>query len=147
ALKALEAMGPKALGALRKAQEHSDPEVQRRVAMLLPAIDTAALLTPKRVTVHLKKRTFRQIVDELSKKTGYKVEFWGGNDQQVFDLNCDDLPFWEAFDRVCQAAGMVLQVGYGDDVLRLNHQDSYVPYVKHDGVFRLVANSFNFSRH
>src|SRR5262249_34541340 len=89
----------------------------------------------------------RQIVDELSKKTGYKVEFWGGNDQQVYDLDCDAMPFWEAFDRLCQAAGMVLQVGYGDDVLRLNHQDSYVPYVKHEGVFRLVANSFSFNRH
>src|SRR5262249_8732909 len=64
AAKALEAMGPKALGGLRKAREHSDPEVQRRVEALLPAIETAALLTPKRVTVHLKKRTVRQIVDE-----------------------------------------------------------------------------------
>lgn len=146
AARELQALGSKAVAALRKAAQHPDAEVQRRAAALLPSIETAALLAPKRVTIHLKKKTVAQIVAELSKQTGYKVEFLNGNEQRLYDLECDNLPFWEAFDRLCQPAGLVLQIGYGDNILRLNHQESYVPYVNYKGAFRLVANSFSYNR-
>jgi hypothetical protein len=144
--KALETLGTKALPALRKARDHADPEVQRRVGLILPQLEIAELLAPKRVTLDLKKKTVRQIMDELSKKSGYKIEFFGGDPQQLYDLKANNLPFWEAFDRLCQSAGLVLQIGYGDNVIRLNQQDSYVPYVNYRGSFRLVANSFNYNR-
>jgi hypothetical protein len=144
--KSLRAMGIRAIGSLRKARQHTDPEVQRRVENILPGLETALLLEPKRLTIHAKKKTIRQILDELTKHTGYKIECWG-NDQQVYDLDGDNVTFWEAFDRLCQSAGLVMQIGYGDNILRLNHQDSYAPYVCRDGAFRLVANSFSYKRH
>jgi hypothetical protein len=144
--KALEAMGAKAISALRKAKDHSDPEICRRVAVLLPMLEHAAMVAPKRVTMNLSKKPLKQILDELTKQTGYKIQSWGGDDKKVYDLKCDNVPFWEAFDRLSQAAGLVLQPSYGDEYLRLNQQGSYVPYIKHDGAFRLVASNFNHNK-
>src|SRR5262249_53981732 len=146
AAKELRLLGVKALGALRKAKDHPDAEVQRRVAIILPAIETALLLEPRRVTVHLKRKTARQIVDELQRQTGFQVESWAGVEAQLFDLDCADLPFWEAFDRVCQSAGLVLQGGYGEEILQVNPQASFVPHVCYRGAFRVSANSFHYSR-
>jgi hypothetical protein len=144
--KSLESLGSRALPALRKAREHEDPEVRRRVATLLRTLENAALLAPKRVTVNLTRKPIRQVMDELAKQTGYKIEMWGGNDQGMCDLKCENLPFWQAFDRVARAGGLVLQIGYGDDHLRVNQQDSYVPYIAYDGSFRVVANSFHYNK-
>jgi hypothetical protein len=143
AYKALEALGAKAIPALRKAKDHADAEVCRRVGMLLPKLEHAVMVAPKRVTINMTKKPLKQIFDELTKQTGYKFQSWGGDDKLTFDLKCDNAPFWEAFDRLCQAAGLVLQPSYGDEYLRLNQQASYVPYIKHDGAFRLVASNFN----
>ncbi|HMF14631.1 MAG TPA: hypothetical protein VKE94_20085 [Gemmataceae bacterium] len=146
AAKELRQLSVKALGALRKAKDHPDAEVQRRVSTLLAAIETAVLLEPRRVTVHLKRKTARQIVDELQRQTGFQIGPWASVDTQLYDLDCDDLPFWEAFDRVCQSAGLVLQGGYGEEILQVNPQSSFVPHVCYRGAFRVSANSFNYSR-
>jgi hypothetical protein len=143
AYKALEALGAKAIPALRRAKDHSDAEISRRVGILLPRLEHAVMVAPKRVTLNLKKKPLKQILDELTKQTGYKIQSWGGDDKLQYDLVCDNVPFWDAFERLSQAAGLVLQPSYGDEYLRLNQQASFVPHVTRDGAFRLVANSFN----
>src|SRR5437879_6205959 len=49
----LEALGARVVPALRQALGHPDTEVRRRLRELIPAIETAALLAPRRVTLHL----------------------------------------------------------------------------------------------
>jgi hypothetical protein len=56
------------------------------------------------------------------------------------------VPFWEAMDRISVAGGLVLMQGYGDQTIRLQAQDSYVPFISYDGPFRLVANGFQRNR-
>src|SRR5262249_29428405 len=146
AAKELRLLGVKAVGALRKAKDHPDAEVQRRVATLLPAIETAVLLEPRRVTVHVKKKTDRQIVDELQRQTGFQIGPWASVDTQLYDLDCDALPFWEAFDRICQSAGLVLKEGNDEETLQVYPQASFVPHVCYRGAFRVSANSFHYSR-
>jgi hypothetical protein len=146
AVKRLEALGPAALPALRKAEKHSDPEIRRRVSDLIPTLEVASLLAPKRVTLNVKKKSMRQVFDEVTKQTGYKIEFWVNNEQQLYDFEINDQPFWPALDQLGNTAGLVLQQGYGDDRIRMNQQDGYVPYVCYDGPIRVVANSFNHYR-
>jgi len=146
AVKQLEALGPAALPALYKVQKHDDPEVRRRVSDLIPTLEVAALLAPKRITLNVKKKPIRQVFDEITKQTGYKIEFGVNNEQQLYDFEINDQPFWPAIDLLCHSTGLVLQQGYGDDRIRMNQQDGYVPYICYDGPIRIVANSFNHYR-
>lgn len=146
AARQLEAMGAAALPALVKAQKHEDPEIRRRVADLIPGLEVAAILAPKRVTLNVEKKPMRQVFEEVTKQTGYKIESYVSNEQQPFDFRIDNQPFWPALDQLCQTAGLILQQGYGDDRIRLHHQDGYVPYVCYDGPIRIVANGFQHYR-
>jgi hypothetical protein len=141
----LKAEGPKALPALREALSHPDPEVRRRVGELVPALETAVLLTPKRVTLRVNNRPIREILDAIEKQSDYKIESWGSL-RTTCSFDFTDLTFWEALDRVCQSAGLVLQQGYGDDRIRLQARDGHVPFVQYDGPFRLVPTGFQLYR-
>jgi len=142
AMRALEALGPQALPEMRKALPNEDAEIARRLAALIPRMETAARLTPKRVTLKASQQPLQKIVQELAKQSGYPIDFWGGgNLERRYDLQLDNVTFWEAFDRIDQLAGLVPQSGYGDDRLRVQHQDTVTPHVCRDGCFRAVAGS------
>lgn len=142
----LEAMGPAILPALQKAQKHEDPEVRRRAAELMPSLELAALMAPKRVSLDIRRKPIRQVLDEVSRQTGYKIECFVNNEQQPFDFQIDNQPFWPALDQICTQSGLMLQQGYGDDRLRLHPQEGHVPFICYDGPVRLVANSIQHYR-
>jgi hypothetical protein len=152
AVQAIEGMGPEVLEALRQAQNHEDAEVRSRVTALLPAKERAAILAPKRVTVQMPKGKVRQAIQEIAKQTGYKIEVWpdagsnGSREDQVFDFQFHNTPFWEALDTICQQGGVVLQMGYGNEGLRLHFQDSFVPYIHRTGPYRVVAHGFHYGK-
>jgi hypothetical protein len=150
--RALVARGAEALPALRKARNHKDVEVRRRVEALLEPLEAALLVAPKRINLVLNQRTIREAVAELSKQTGYKIELWpepqfnGEREKQRHNFRFVDLPFWEALDEISAAGGLVLQQNYGVDHLRLHFQEEQVPYVSHSGMFRVTAQGFQHNR-
>jgi hypothetical protein len=152
ARKALIARGAEALPAMQKGRAHADPEVRRRLDELIPPLERALALAPKRVTLHATNKPIREIIEALTKQTGYK---FGGlehpgveRDKLAYTFHFDQLPFWQAMDQVCEAGGYVLQQGYyGDDNLRLFRQpDSSVPFIAYDGPFKVIATGFNYNR-
>jgi hypothetical protein len=146
ATRLLRSLGPDALPELRPARDSADPEVRRRLDEVIASLETAALLTPKFVTLDVQKRTVRQIFQEITRQTGYKIEFWTANEQHTYSFKFDRVPFWEAADQVCHAAGLVYMPYYGDDAVHFNAQETYVPFLGYDGAFRLVANGFQQNR-
>ncbi len=142
----LRAAGVKALPALREALNHPDAEVRHRASELVPALETAALLAPRRVTIRVRNRPLPEVFEQIRKQTGYKIESWGAGSRAAYTFDLADVPFWEALDTVCRASGMVLQQGYGDDRIRLHAQEGYAPYVQYDGPFRLVPTGFQHFR-
>jgi hypothetical protein len=142
----LEGLGPDILPQLRPARDAADPETRRRLDELIGRFETAVTLAPKRLTLDVHNKTIRQVFQEVTRQTGYKIEFWTGNEQQPYSFKFDRVPFWEALDQICQASGLVYQAGYGDDAVHLQSTESYVPYVCYDGAFRLVANGFQQNR-
>jgi hypothetical protein len=150
--RALVARGAAALPALRKARNHKDAEVRRRIEALIEPLESALLVAPTRINLVLNQRTIREAVAELSKQTGYKIELWpdaqfnGEREKQLHNFRFVDMPFWEALDAVSTAGGLVLQQNYGIDHLRLHFQEEQVPYVSHHGMFRVVALGFNHNR-
>jgi len=104
------------------------------------------------VTLHLNHKPLRAILAEFTKQTGYRLATWpdpqmnGDKDKTVYSFHFDQLPFWEALDKLCETTGLVLQQNYGEDSLRLYYQDCYVPFVSYKGPFRVVASGFNYMR-
>jgi hypothetical protein len=147
ALEKLEAEGAAALPALRQGLTHPDPEVRRRLRDLVPELEARIILAPKRVTLKM-TGTIPDVLKEITKQTGYKVESWGGAppQQQAHTFDFAAVPFWEAIDRIGQQTGLVVQTGYGDNRVVLQPQDAINPYVWHEGPFRFVANSVQQNR-
>ncbi len=150
--KALAERGTAVLPALRQARTHKDPEVRRRVEALIAPLEAAALIAPKRVTLHIKQLPVRDAVHEIAKQTGYKIDvypearFNGDREKHRYSFDLDQVPFWEALDRVATAGGLVLQQVWGSDAIRLQFEDSQEPFVYHSGMFRLAAQSFHYNR-
>jgi hypothetical protein len=142
----LESEGTKALPELRKASGHPDAEIRRRIADLIPKIELAAVLAPKRVSLKVSAKTLKEVCDEIGKQTGYKLESWPANPQKAYTFDFENLTFWEALDRVCQEAGLGVQQNHGDTIVRLQQQDAQSPYVHYEGAFRFVATSFQHFR-
>ncbi len=103
--------GIAALPALKAAIDHPDAEVRRRALELVPALETAVLISPRRVTLSGTDRTVRQWIDDLAKQTGYGIDCWGEDAGQKLSLELHEVPFWEALDRISRETGLVLQPG------------------------------------
>ena len=142
ASRALKEAGLKALPALRQAVNHPDAEVRLRVHDLLPALETAVLLTPKRFTATFEQKPLKEVIDALSKQTGYTVEFNTPDPNRLYTFRFAGASFWDAVDEICRAAGLAPQTNYGDDHVRLYPTDADCPFIVRDGAFRFTALNF-----
>jgi hypothetical protein len=145
----LEAEGMKAVPALKKALGHPDAEVRRRVYDLIPRIESASFVAPRRVTLQMSNKPLRALFDEMTKQTGQKVEFWTTPNlsQQTHSCDLKDATFWQALDEICREAKLVVQPNYGgEERVVLQNQGGYTPYVYHEGAFRFVPTGFQMYR-
>ncbi len=113
ATKALDALGPLALDALRKASESPDPEVRRRATALVRQIqkrlDVDTTLAPRKLRLDVKDAPLSEVVAELRKKSRFDVQLdpkLAEPDRKV-TLDTGEVSFWEALDKLCAAAGLV----------------------------------------
>lgn len=149
--RALGARGVEVLPALRKARDHQDPEVRRRLEEMIPTLEAIATLAPRRVTLDLVNKPLKEAIESVSKQTGYKISFPEGQvnprgEKLVFTFQMKNATFWEAIDRICEVSGLHMQPGYGEEPFRLYFQDSHTPYVHRNGPFRVVADGFHYNR-
>lgn len=147
----LTKLGEKALPAMRAVLlSTDDAEVQRRLVVLVRKMDTDRLVSPKRVTMSFKDKTVKAALDEISKQTGYKIEFSGGGgpggDSAKHTFEFDNTPFWVAVDKVASAAGCVVFSDYDDETIRVYQQNTLNPYVTYAGPFRMLATNINSNR-
>ncbi len=145
---ALEARGDQVLPDLRFAIKNTDsPEVSRRLSVLIRKMEHDRLISPRRVTLSAKDRTLKQVFDEIAKQTGYKIEYQQNGVDQKHSFEFDKAPFWQAVDKVAEAANLSIYADYGDDTIRVNgYSDSHNPYVAYAGPFRLVATGINSNK-
>jgi hypothetical protein len=144
--RSIEALGPEALPALRKALAGKPSlEVSRRIEKWIPRFELAALSAPKKVTLHVTGRPLEEVIAQLAKQTGYSLTLESDADQgkKPYDFRFAGVPFWEALDTVCARAGMVASSdGKG---LQLKFSDEHSPFVQRHGAFRAVGQGFCFS--
>ena len=147
---ALAAKGEKALPDLRRALAAADnPEVSRRLTVLVRRMDHDRLVSPKRVTFAVKNKPAKDVFDEIAKQTGYKIDFQGGGNADCrYSFDFANAPFWVAVDQVAEATGMSVYANGGDDdVVQINsYSDAHNPHVTYAGPFRLVATGINANK-
>jgi hypothetical protein len=141
----LTARGEKILPNLRAALAATeDPEVQRRLLVMVRKLDYERLVAPKRVKLSLKNKTVKEALAEIGHQTGYKIEYGGdGSADSKQDFEFDNVTFWQAVDKVAAVAGCVVGNDNGDEVIRIYNQEAISPYVSYAGPFRFVASNIN----
>jgi hypothetical protein len=146
--KALTARAVEALPLMKQASTHPSAEVRQRLTGLIADIERATLLAPKRVTLKLDGVPIKEAIAQLAKASGYKIELQNaGGSQPVVNLLADNMPFWEAFDKLCAQGGLVLQQHYdASQGLVLYSQNAVVPFVDYRGPFRLSASGFHYNK-
>jgi hypothetical protein len=148
--KALEARGEKVLPALRRAAAEADrPEVARRLAVLVRRMEYDRIVAPKRVTLSVKNRPAKDVLDEIARQTGYRIDFQGGGrGDGRYSFEFDNVPFWVAMDKVTEATGLGVYSQYDDDGLQVNGYNPVgsSPYVSYAGPFKFVAQAINANR-
>jgi len=149
----LEAKGEKFLPDLRRALGATEsPEIARRLTVLIRRMDYDRLVAPKRVTFAKKDITAKAALEEITRQTGYRIEFnnngpgvAAGEPKYSFDF--DKTPFWLAIDKIAEQASLGVYTDYDDEVVRVNsYQDSHNPYVCYAGPFRFIATGINSNR-
>jgi hypothetical protein len=113
ASRALDALGPQALAALRQAQQSDSPEVRRRAQKLVQGIErrleAAPLLTPTRVRLVYKDTPLPEALADLEKRTGLSVRLEGDAAKfaaRKLTLDTGEVPLWDAFFLFCRRAGL-----------------------------------------
>ncbi len=114
AARQLKEMGPAVAPALRKAAASSDPEV-RRLALdvaehLARKLEAAEVLEPKRFRLAVRDMPLSFAVQEFQRATGARLQLDGVKADRKITLDTGYTSFWEAFDKFCDAAGLVEKV-------------------------------------
>ena len=110
----LDALGPTALDALRKAAASADPETRRRATDLIERIgarlSTARILAPTLVEFKYDHTPLLEAVEDLKRRTGAAIrrsttpaKFQG---RTVTAATAGPVPFWDAIDLFCQKADL-----------------------------------------
>jgi hypothetical protein len=148
----LEALGDKALPHLKKAlADTTNPEVARRLSVLVRKIDYERLVSPRRVTMPEKARTIKEAFDEVAKQTGYRIEFQGdfASNAARHKVAFNNVPFWQALDTIAELAGATVNNNGGDDdTIYVNNYGGGMrtPFVAYAGPYKIAANNIQLNR-
>jgi hypothetical protein len=153
AQKALAKVGIDALPLLLKARKtRTDLEVIRRLDHVIPSMERVAMLMPRTVTLHLDNKSVREVLDEITRQTGYQLDLQNFNpNNQTYKFNFDKVPFWQAVDKVCDKTGLsVYQYSYyggsNDRIQLTSYGTKPGPFVQYAETFRLVPTGMHYSR-
>ena len=141
----LRAEGARALSALKQALNHPDAEVRRRVRELVAALQTQALLAPKRVTLKLTDRPVSEALEAIARQTGYKIDL-ETPPPGTYSFDLKGATFWEALDRVGREAGLVLRPAWSGDRFQMEKRLGHTAHVCRDGAFRFTADRIQLYR-
>lgn len=146
ATRTLLAGGPGTLPALSAARPKiADPEAVRRLDAVIRRLTDDRLTAPTRVTLTQTGRPASEAVAVLSARSGYPLAAKPGDLTPAVTLDLHGVPFWQAVDAVCEAAGLAVATD-AETGLLLHAADAHNPHVCYTGPFRVVAASASSGR-
>lgn len=138
----LGTLGDFARPALQKAVEATDnPEIERRLEVLIAKIDRDRLVLPKRITLR-GKYSVEDLLKQVTKQTGYAFSPVSNDDKVSMVVNWKAITFWDAMDEIANATGFGIQMG-GDDTNSIGfyQNETFDPHVCRSGPYRFVATN------
>jgi hypothetical protein len=142
----LQARGPIVLPALREAREHPNPEVCRQVLKLIPLLEAAAALEPKRVSLHTEKLPLSDVLQAIQKQTGFELAADEAEAEKLCSVEIKDRLFWEALEQVRRETNSRVGRRFLENGIRLVSAEVSSPFVVVNGPFRLEATRFHEDR-
>ena len=148
----LSALGARALPAMKRAfAETDEPEIERRLEVLVKKIEYDRLIKPTRITYQAKNATITQLIEVIIKQSGYRLSNGVPAEAAKVKMSVEwkDTPFWEALDAACEMAGIIATPDENEDGfsgLSLYGNDTYNPYIAYSGPFRCVATNIGMNR-
>lgn len=111
AAEAIEALGDRALPALREARESPDPEIQARASALIDRIEAAGVGRPTRVSLDFDDRPLSEVAAELGDRSGIPVFLATEPDaglalRPITLREPEPVPFWAAVERLGDLASL-----------------------------------------
>jgi hypothetical protein len=142
----LVALGDAARPALQRAADATDnPEIERRLEVLLDKLERERLIRPSRITLR-GKYPVETILAQITRQTGYAFTNVSNDDKISMTVNWNAVPFWEALDEIANATGFSIQMN-GDEsgTVGFSNSDSHDPHVFRTGPYRIVATNIGTS--
>ncbi len=109
-------------------------------------IEKAVLFAPKLVTINMKERPVEEVVKELARQTGYKLQFQGNGPQKI-TIEMTNVTYWQALEKICNDGQLTPGFDNQEGLVFLYQNNTLSPYVDHRGPFRFVAQTFNYNRY
>jgi hypothetical protein len=113
ATRLLEKQGAKVLESLREATKSKDLEVSKRATLLVEKIEkeleTQLTLAPTKIHLVCKNTPVKDAVAELARLSGTPIQITGDQSKlanRKITLDTGETTFWQAFDQLCQKAGL-----------------------------------------
>jgi hypothetical protein len=146
ATRTLLAGGPTTLPALTVARRSaSDPETIRRLDAVIRRLSDDHLSTPTLVTLTPTDLPAHRVVAALAERSGYPLATADPSAKTKVTLDLHRVPFWQAVDAVCDAAGLAVSADPNSG-LSFHPADAHNPHVCYPGPFRVVAANASSGR-
>lgn len=144
----LMTIGPDALSSVRALVDRvEDPEARQRLNTIAAKLELNRLTAPTRVTLSLKNATAKAALTEIGKQSGYKFLLNDvGDKSKSITLDLRNVPFWEAVDTVCNAAGITPNPQDENGTLGVYYSNTYNPFAAYSGPIKIVATNINASQ-
>lgn len=148
----LSALGARALPTMKRAfAETDEPEIERRLEVLVKKIEYDRLIKPTQITYQAKNATVTQLIEMIVKQSGYRLSSTIPAEAAKIKMSVDwkETPFWEALDAACEMAGIIATPDENEDGisgLSLYANETYNPYTAYSGPFRCVATNISMNR-
>jgi WD40 repeat protein len=151
--KRLEEVGAPARKTLADAASKAKPEIRGRLEAILDRIDLREALAPTPINLRLKNASVAEAVSALAKQSPIELQYrpafrsrvgTAGEPKRI-TLDLESVPFWEALDRLCQAAGLSYgSAGYALRLVETSMDER--PRVAYHGPCCLQVGSLTYSR-
>jgi hypothetical protein len=145
AYKLLQSRGPIILPWLRKALTHPDEEVRTQAEKLIPILEIPAL-GPKRVTLKVEQEPLANILQQIEKQTGYKVEA-NSKGEKRYSLQMNEVTFWEAIEQIRKETGETISFSLKGSFFEPRWIETRCRQVSNHGIFRMEANAIQEVRY
>lgn len=125
-----------------------DYEVSRRLGAIVKQLEADRLATPRRVTLRVQKVPARDALQQIARQSGYRFDLTQLDVNKelakaAYSFDLTDVPFWQAVDAVCNAAGLDFNVHDDAGTLTFVYSDCWNPVTAYAGPFRFNAQNVN----